>query len=408
VKIGFVTTMNALPWAGSEELWYGAARQLRALGHDVEVYFPALRGWAPQQYTDLQAQGVRVQGYGWRSPRTNHLMGQIGRRWKRLPVSYPFPRNGHWQALDHVLVSQGACYDGLPWLDMLYRAGVPYTILCQANMESNWPDDETAELALDRYTAARRVCFVSEENRRLFCVQTGYEGDNTAVVWNPLQPSTPERPLPWPTPEDGDDRLKIAIVGRIEPFAKGQDLLIEVMSQPLWRQRPIVATLFGRGPWKRTAERLITQRGLNNVVLGGFASPEQIWREHHLLALPSRHEGMSLAMLEAMWLGRPVLATAVAGALSEVEDGINGFLCAAPSVASWEAGMERAWQSRDRWADMGRAAASRLRARMPADPAKSLADLLMNGQAPADVIPVAPISHDRRRPHIGAHDQSLV
>ena len=48
MMIGIVTTMNALSWAGSEELWYGAAQELLDAGHDVCVYYPAVRGWAPQ------------------------------------------------------------------------------------------------------------------------------------------------------------------------------------------------------------------------------------------------------------------------------------------------------------------------------------------------------------------------
>ncbi len=388
MKIGIVTTMNALAWAGSEELWFGAARRLLAQGHAVDVYYPALRGSAPQ-LDELRAAGAKVHAFGWRSPRMTHLMGQLGKRWRGLPVAYPFPGDAAWKSLDRVLVSQGACLDGQPWLDALQRAGVPYSILCQANMESLWPDDDTAQRVCDYYAGARGVYFVSQENRRLFEVQTGYAGSNTAVVWNPLQPSTPAQALDWPA-GDADGPLRLAIVGRIEPFAKGQDLAIEVMSMDKWRARDVRVTLFGRGPWARTAQRIIERRGVSAVSLGGFATPREIWEKHHLLALPSRHEGMSLAMLEAMWLGRPVLATAVAGAISEIEDGVNGFLCQAASVASWDDGMERAWQARARWRAMGAAAAATIRARMPADPAAELARLLVDGGSAAPAQQPAP------------------
>jgi len=370
MKIGIVTTMNALPWAGSEELWFGAAQRLLDDGHSVDVWYPALRGPA-RQLDELRARGARIHAFGWNSPRVNNLMGQLGKRWLRRPVPHPFPRDDAWRRLDRVLVSQGACLDGQPWLELLMGAGVPYSILCQANMESLWPDDDTAERVRAYYGHAHRVFFVSHENRRLFELQTGYTGTNTDLAWNPLQPATPKEPLAWP--EGSEDSVRIAIVGRVEPFAKGQDLMIEAMSQEKWRARDVSVTLFGRGPWARTAQRLIDDRKLSRVALGGFMTPEQIWRSHHLLALPSRHEGMSLAMLEAMWVGRPVLATAVAGAISEIRDGENGFLCAAASVASWEEGLERAWQARARWPAMGASAATWVRGRMPADPPAAFA-----------------------------------
>ncbi|KQW37686.1 glycosyltransferase family 4 protein [Rhizobacter sp. Root404] len=374
MKIGIVTTMNALSWAGSEELWYGAAQELLDAGHDVCVYYPAVRGWAPQ-LAALRDRGAKVQGFGWRSAFLTALTGHLGKRIRKLPVAHPIPHSNAWRSMDLVLVSQGGCVDGQPWLELLGRRGVPYVVLCQANMESVWPDDQTAERLRRYFGSARAALFVSGENERLFRVQTAYDAQNTDVVWNPLQPSTPHESLPWPA-EDGTWRM--AVVGRIEPFAKGQDLLIDVLDRPEWRARNLELTIYGRGPWEATARVLIERRGLSNIRFGGFASPTEVWRRHHILALPSRHEGMSLAMLEAMWLGRPVVATAVAGALSEIREGCNGFLSRAATVDCWGEAMETAWAQRDRWFDMGQSAADLIRKRMPADPKKALAERLVS------------------------------
>jgi glycosyltransferase involved in cell wall biosynthesis len=374
MKIGIVTTMNALPWAGSEELWWGAAQELLSAGHDIHVYYPAVRGWAAQ-LTALREAGARIHPFGWKSPILTALAGLVGKRISRTPVVPPLPQSNAWRSMDLVLVSQGGCVDGQPWLDLLARRGIPYVVLCQANMECVWPDDQTAARLRHYFGNARSALFVSAENERLFRVQTGYEVQNTVVVWNPLQPSTPKEPIPWPANES---TWRMAAVGRIEPFAKGQDLLIEVLGRADWRARDLKLTIFGRGPWEMTARRLVEQRNLQNISFGGFATPAEIWEGHHILALPSRHEGMSLAMLEAMWLGRPILSTAVAGAMSEVQEGSNGFLSRAASVDSWAEAMENAWTQRQEWRAMGLSAAQSIRARMPANPKVALAELLVS------------------------------
>lgn len=48
----------------------------------------------------------------------------------------------------------------------------------------------------------------------------------------------------------------------------------------------------------------------------------------HCIVLPSYREGVPRALLEAAAMGRPIVATNVAGCRDVVEDGSNGYLCA--------------------------------------------------------------------------------
>lgn len=375
--------MGVLPWAGSEELWHGAAMNLLGNAHQVSIFYPRHRGWAPPMDL-LQNAGAKVHAYGPGRNTAGQLWSKVRRIWGHPGADLAHP---DWLKSDLVVICQGACMDGLEWLEKVRDTRKPYVIVCQANMESHWPDDGQAERLNQVFSAARAVCFVSAENERLFRIQTGYEGTNTSLVWNPLQPETPQEPLPWPrAPDDG---WRMAMVGRIEPFAKGQDLMLEVLSMDKWRERQLNITIYGKGPWEQTARKIAQQRNLTKIQFGGFATPREIWSVNHILALPSRHEGMSLAMLEAMWLGRPVVATAVAGAVSEIIQGSNGFLAPAASVELWDQAMEQAWENRDHWQDMGRAAALRIRERRQSDPSRQFTEILINvaglkGKAAAD------------------------
>jgi glycosyltransferase involved in cell wall biosynthesis len=60
-----------------------------------------------------------------------------------------------------------------------------------------------------------------------------------------------------------------------------------------------------------------------------------------IFALPSHREGMPRTALEAMAMGRPVVATDVPGCRQAVEDGVTGLLVPRGDPASLEAALER-------------------------------------------------------------------
>jgi glycosyltransferase involved in cell wall biosynthesis len=80
-----------------------------------------------------------------------------------------------------------------------------------------------------------------------------------------------------------------------------------------------------------------------------------------IFAMPSEAELQSIATLEAMACGRPVLA-ANARALPElVEHGVNGFLFRAGDVEDAAQWMARLADQRERWAVMGAASLAKVR-----------------------------------------------
>lgn len=374
MKISFITSMAAYQWGGSEELWYEAARALRRDNHEVSAYYPIQRGWH-HKLEELVRDGVSVRAYGLMNPTLNGWAAAIHGKLTGQTTPSPWPVSDHWRKSDLVVVSQGGISDGLSWLEAANKAGLTYTTIIQANMSAGWPDDVTADRLRRAYTGARRVHFVSDDNLRLFRIQVADEAHNAEVIWNPLNQTTPSTPLHWPTTLG--DQLNLAMVGRIEPFAKGQDLALEAFADERIRKLPISLSIYGDGPWSATCQRNIARLELNKVAMCGSSSPSKIWNNHHALLLPSRHEGTSLVMLEALWLGRPVLTTAVAGALSEIIDGTNGFFIADTSVNAVTQTLLRAWEARNSLEQLGSQGAEHLRARMPADPGSVLAAKLI-------------------------------
>lgn len=128
---------------------------------------------------------------------------------------------------------------------------------------------------------------------------------------------------------------------------------------------------------RQVLERLSQKLGLTDrVVFAGFSSVEEIWATNHVLVMPSRYEGLPLAMVEAMLCARPVVATDVAGHAEIVEDGVTGFLAVAPTVSSMSAALERFWNRRSEAEEIGRAGAHRIRQLVQQDPVRVFSDKL--------------------------------
>ena len=103
-----------------------------------------------------------------------------------------------------------------------------------------------------------------------------------------------------------------------------------------------------------------------------------IWRTHHALLLPSRYEGLPLALVEAMLCGRIGIVTDIAGNTEVLEDDVTGFVAASPTTGHLDDALERAWVRRDAWREMGRAAARSIREHVPRDPAAAYAEKILN------------------------------
>jgi glycosyltransferase involved in cell wall biosynthesis len=163
----------------------------------------------------------------------------------------------------------------------------------------------------------------------------------------------------------------------LDPQTKGQDLVLQVMAMRKWKSRPIEVSIFGSGPCLESLERMAKMCAVANVnFLGQAEDIRGIWEDHHGLIMPSRHEGLPLAVIEAIWCGRLVIATDVAGNAQHLRDGIDGFIAEAPTVRHLDDALERAWQRRNEWMAMANAAKKRLVSELPQDPIGIFAEKL--------------------------------
>jgi len=107
---------------------------------------------------------------------------------------------------------------------------------------------------------------------------------------------------------------------------------------------------------------LIAELGLAGAVdlPGASPDPGPLLRAADLFVLPSHEEGMSIALLEAMALGVPLVASAIPGNRTLVTDGEHGRLAPPGDPEALAAAVLDQWADSDRAAEMAAAARGRV------------------------------------------------
>ena len=121
-------------------------------------------------------------------------------------------------------------------------------------------------------------------------------------------------------------KLKVLSFGRLS-VEKGLDVLLRAVASLPAHARPKLR-IAGEGPARANLEALATSLAIDGDVefLGWLddVRPEII--DCDAVAMPSRTEGQPLAAIEAVVVGRPIVASAVGDLPELIDDGLNGYL----------------------------------------------------------------------------------
>jgi D-inositol-3-phosphate glycosyltransferase len=174
----------------------------------------------------------------------------------------------------------------------------------------------------------------------------------------------------------------ILFVGRIQPL-KGPDVAIRALAA-LGRpdaQLAIVGGSSGHNGDVQASEAhaLVDELGLHDQVHFIEPKPHHIlstwYRAADIVLVPSRSESFGLVALEAAACGVPVVASAVGGLLSLVDDGETGYLIEGRKPADYADAMRTILNDSELAASMGKAAVERAKAYTWRAAAERLRDL---------------------------------
>lgn len=170
----------------------------------------------------------------------------------------------------------------------------------------------------------------SESERVLGMDKVGY-GEKNAFAWNNAIPEVYDSDVIEPNEHIQHERYIVSI-GR-PSYQKNPLLMVEIMKKVHDRFPDIKFYLVGVGfysPMLDETKRLISSYGLDDVIvlLPWLSHAETLgYLKHSLLYLTtSLYEGLPIAVLEAMALGKAIVSSDVIGNRDCIIDGENGFL----------------------------------------------------------------------------------
>lgn len=140
---------------------------------------------------------------------------------------------------------------------------------------------------------------------------------------------------------------------------KGHRYLLDAAEIVLAERKNVYFLLLGDGELREELNSSIKVRGLEDrvLLLGSRSDAVEIVALLDIFVLSSIREGLSIALLEAMALGRAVVVTGVGGSIDLIRDGISGFLVPPKDGPALAEALERVLDNPGLKARLGRAAA---------------------------------------------------
>lgn len=249
----------------------------------------------------------------------------------------------------------------LTWLGLTGRLQVPAVFTRRQMPLTFWLENWVAS------RVATRVIAVSQAVADALA-RKGTSRSRLVVIHNGLVTERVDRPV---TPAELDrwrarigwqaDDCTAGIVAR----RKDQVVVLRGLSQVEAPIHLVLAGVENSGELAQAAGNVPPRHRVSFVPFDSDVRP--LYDLLDLVLLPSRMEGLSQALLEAMALGKPVAVSAATGNLEVVTDGVDGLLVPPLDPAAWARAINRLVSDRSASRRMGEAARITARDRFSLD-----------------------------------------
>ncbi|HBN79330.1 MAG TPA: glycosyltransferase family 1 protein [Planctomycetaceae bacterium] len=170
----------------------------------------------------------------------------------------------------------------------------------------------------------RKIIAVSESVKSELLTQPSISSDQVVVIHSGVE-MTPNAIMEPILPEN-----RVPVIGTAGPLEqiKGVSYFLQAARIVLSRIPEVEFLVAGSGPEEKNLRQLARELGIDKHVtfvpnLYGF---QEALKAMDIFCLPSIKQGLGTIMLEAMALGRPVVASNVGGIFTAIKDNETGFL----------------------------------------------------------------------------------
>ena len=175
-----------------------------------------------------------------------------------------------------------------------------------------------------------RIVTVSEECANIFSNRFPNQQNKVEVIYNIVSPKVIRQMASQETTDlykKGKNETILLTVGRLH-YQKGLEIAIESCRKILDLGYNIRWYVIGEGEEREKLTRLIKEYNLEHhfFLLGLKANPYPYIKQADIYAQTSRFEGKSIALDEAMILGKPILVTNFSTAKDQIQHGKTGVI----------------------------------------------------------------------------------
>jgi glycosyltransferase involved in cell wall biosynthesis len=190
-------------------------------------------------------------------------------------------------------------------------------------------------------------------------VETLYHG----IDFDAIHHSLPDEEFPRRSLEIPDDAPVVGVIAHFRP-EKGHRPLLQAAARIHATLPDVRFVLIGGGPTEESVRDLVAALGLDDVVrFAGYRDDAlHVATTFDVFALPSFREGLPIALIEAMALGKPAVATAVSGTPEVIRNAEHGILVPPGDAQAMADALSALLTDEERRARMGGAAQRRARA----------------------------------------------
>lgn len=179
---------------------------------------------------------------------------------------------------------------------------------------------------LDRFqiepSQLRKIVCCGENVRRDLIDRYG-DFHNTDVLYNCVHTIDIDETIKLPC-----DKYVLFAGRKSATMVKGLDVLIKAYTRSSLNIHGIKLLIIGEGELEPELVKIVGRYGLQDMVLSVPFSKniENYYKNAICLVLPSRYEGFSMTIIEALAYGTPVIASNVGGADEVIRHSFNGYL----------------------------------------------------------------------------------
>jgi L-malate glycosyltransferase len=175
---------------------------------------------------------------------------------------------------------------------------------------------------------ARRIIAVSGagyQHLRHYC---GAEERRLQLIYNGIDPS--RFPVRQHNDNRGEPRSPPVVIGMVAQLlpSKGWPDFIEVIGRLRRQGLNVLGLIVGEGELREALEADVARRGLQrHMEFSGFCDDvASLYQRMNLFLFTTHREGLSVAVIETLASGLPIVATEVGGIREQVEEGRNGYV----------------------------------------------------------------------------------